>query len=134
MNCIRPKGTAKMVDDQQLIEQLEQRRVEALLAGDATTLDEITDDDCTHIESTGASRTKADFLRDLKARVFSFDMFEIEANHIRLFGDSAVVTGRYRNIVRKQGVAGAIKYAHHIRVYAKRNGVWKLVAHQATEI
>jgi hypothetical protein len=67
-------------------------------------------------------------------REFSFDLFEIEENHIRLFGDMAVVAGTYRNIVRVRGQAQPVKHARHLRVYVHRGDGWKLVAHQATEI
>jgi len=35
------------------------------------------DEQCTHIESNGTSRTKAAFLEDVANREFSFDLFEI---------------------------------------------------------
>jgi hypothetical protein len=113
---------------------IEQRRIDALIAADISTLDEIIDDHCTHIESNGTSRTKAAFLKDVAQQEFAFDLFEIEENHIRIFGDTAVVAGTYRNIVRVRGQRNPMKHARHLRVYVNRGGSWKLVAHQATEI
>lgn len=113
---------------------VEQRRIDALLAGDVSTLNEIIDDDCTHVESNGVARTKAAFLDDVARREFSFDLFEILENHIRAFGDTAVVAGAYRNIARTGGNALPLKHARHLRVYMRRAGGWKLVAHQATQI
>jgi hypothetical protein len=113
---------------------VEQRRVAALLTADIHALDEIIDEECTHIESNGTSRTKAAFLADVAKQAFSFDLFEIEENHIRIFDETAVVAGTYRNIVRVQGAPNPVKYARHLRVYVHRGGSWKLVAHQATEI
>ena len=113
---------------------VEQRRIDALLTSDVNALDEIIDAHCTHIESNGTSRTKAAFLEDVAKREFSFDLFEIEENHIRIFGDTAVVAGTYRNIVRVRGHPNPVKHARHLRVYVNRSGSWKLVAHQATEI
>jgi hypothetical protein len=92
------------------------------------------DEQCTHIESNGTARTKAAFLEDVAQRAFSFDLFEIEENHIRIFGDTAVVAGTYRNIVRVYGQAQPVKHARHLWVYVHRGGSWKLVAHQATEM
>ena len=80
------------------------------------------------------SRTKAAFLEDVAKREFSFDLFEIEANDIRIIGDTAVVTGTYRNIVRVRGKQNPLKHARHLRVYVQSGGRWKLIAHQATEI
>jgi hypothetical protein len=113
---------------------VEQRRSDALIASDIDALDEIIDAQCTHIESNGTSRTKAEFLEDVAKREFSFDLFEIEENQIRIFGETAVVAGTYRNIVRVRGQSNPMKHARHLRVYVHRGGSWKLVAHQATEI
>jgi uncharacterized protein (TIGR02246 family) len=116
------------------IAALEQRRIDALMAADIKTLNEIIDEQCTHIESNGTPRTKAAFLADVAQREFSFDLFEIEESSIRIFGDTAVVAGTYRNIVRVRGNPNPVKHARHLRVYVNRDGHWKLVAHQATEI
>jgi hypothetical protein len=113
---------------------VEQRRLDALLTADIHALDEMIDEQCTHIESNGTLRTKTAFLADVAKRAFSFDLFEIEANHIRIFDDTAVVAGTYRNIVRVRGTPNPVKHARHLRVYVNRGGSWKLVAHQATEI
>jgi hypothetical protein len=113
---------------------VEQRRIDALIAADINVLDEIIDEQCTHIESNGTSRTKAAFLEDVAQQAFSFDLFEITENHIRILGDTAVVAGTYRNIVRVQGQQHPLKHARHLRVYVNSGGQWKLIAHQATEI
>ena len=108
-----------------VVAAIEQRRIDAMMAADINTLDELIDEQCTHRESNGTSRTKADFLADVAKREFSFDLFEIEENHIRLFGDMAIVTGTYRNIVRVRGNPNPIKHARHLRVYVNRDGSWK---------
>jgi hypothetical protein len=113
---------------------VEQRRIDALLTADINTLDEMIDAQCTHRESNGTSRTKAAFLEDVAKRAFSFDLFEIEEHHIRIFGETAVVAGTYHNIVRIRGNPNPVKHARHLRVYVNYGGSWKLVAHQATEI
>ena len=58
----------------------------------------------------------------------------VSKSGIRIFGDTAIVAGTYRNIVRVRGNPNPVKHARHLRVYVKRSGNWKLVAHQATEI
>jgi len=113
---------------------VEQRRIDALIASNINALDEIIDEHCRHIEANGTSRTKAAFLAEVAKGEFSFDLFEIEENHIRVFGDTAVVAGTYRNIVRVRGNPNPVKHARHLRVYVNCGGSWKLIAHQATEI
>jgi hypothetical protein len=128
------KGRAMPQSAEDAVAAVEQRRIDALIASDINALDEIIDEHCTHIESNGTLRTKAAFLEDVAKQEFSFDLFEIEENHIRIFGETAVVAGTYRNIVRVRGNPNAMKHARHLRVYVNRGGSWKLVAHQATEI
>src|SRR5262245_42912079 len=111
---------------------VEQRRINALIASDINALDEMIDEPCTHIESNGTARTKAAFLEDVANRAFSFDLFEIEENHIRIIGDTAVVTGTYRNIVRVRGKQTPPRHGRHLRVNVQSGGRWKLTAHQAT--
>jgi uncharacterized protein (TIGR02246 family) len=114
--------------------ELEQRRIDALMASDVKALDDIIDDDYTHVLSYGTFRTKAEFLEDIAKGRFSFELYENETNHVRVFGDTAVVTGTYRNIVRERGTPKPMKHARHLRVYVNRGGRWKLVAFQSTEI
>src|SRR5262245_38814335 len=130
----RERGAAMPQSADDAVAAVEQRRLAALLTSDITVLDEIIDEHCTHIESNGTSRTKAAFLADVATREFSFDLFEIEENHIRIFAETAVVAGTYRNVVRVHGNPNPVKHARHLRVYVNSGGSWKLVAHQATEI
>jgi hypothetical protein len=130
----REKGGAMPQSVEDAVAAVEQRRIDALLTSDINVLDAIIDEHCTHVESNGTSRTKAAFLEDVAKREFSFDLFEIEENHIRIFGETAVVTGTYRNIVRVRENLNPVKHARHLRVYVNRSSSWKLVAHQATEI
>jgi hypothetical protein len=89
----------------------EQRRTDALLTADIHPVDEIIDDQCPHIESNSTSRMKAAFLADVAKRAFSFDLFGIEENHIRIFGETAVVAGTYHHIVRVRGTPNPMKRA-----------------------
>jgi hypothetical protein len=130
----RDKGRAMPQSATDAVAAVEQRRIDALIASDINALEEIIDEHCTHIESNGTSRTKAAFLEDVAQREFSFDLFEIDENQIRIFGDTAVVAGTYQNVVRVRGTPHPVKHARHLRVYVNRGGSWKLVAHQATEI
>jgi uncharacterized protein (TIGR02246 family) len=114
--------------------RLEEARVQALLRRDFATLERIMAEDCIHVESNGTVRTTAQFLAAFKAGEFTFEAFDIEENRVRLYGDTAVVIGRYSNRIRTGGTTLPTKRARHLRVYVKRAGSWQLVAHQATEL
>jgi hypothetical protein len=112
--------------------ELETRRSRALVESDAATLDEITSDDYTHVETGGGVRDKAGFLGILSRPGVRFASWVIEENTVRIYGDTAVVTGRYHNTVVTPAGEQPPKHARHIRVYVKHDGRWRNVAHQAT--
>jgi hypothetical protein len=130
--CAKGKVMPQSAED--AVAAVEQRRIDALINADITVLDAMIDAHCTHVASNGTSRTKAACLADGAKREFAFDLFEIAENSMRIFGDTAIVAGTYRNIVRVRGSPNPVKHAQHLRVYVNRGGSWKLVAHQATEI
>jgi len=119
------------IDD---ILDIEARRTQALLDGDAEILAALTGDDYTHVETGGGVRDKAGFLSILSRPGVRFSQWVIEENHVRVYGDTAVVTGRYFNRVTTAAGEQPPKHARHIRVYVRRNGRWQNVAHQATAI
>ena len=114
--------------------ELEEERLRALLEKDMGALEKMLSEDLIHTESSGKVRSKSEFLEDFKKREFEFESFVIEENIVRLYGNTAVVAGRYTNRVRYPGDVRPLKHARHLRVYVKGDEGWKLVAHQATEL
>ncbi|MEU9348520.1 nuclear transport factor 2 family protein [Streptomyces sp. NPDC048278] len=112
---------------------VERRRAKAMVEADAATLAELTADSYTHVESSGVARTKEEFLRGLATGEYRFESFVVDENRVRVYGDTAVVTGRYHNDIRTPEGLQPTKYALHTRVYVKAHGRWLNVAHQATE-
>lgn len=123
-----------MQQDIDAILALESRRAQALVDADATTLDALTAPDYTHVETGGGVRDKAGFLAILSRPGLRFSRWVIEENHVRVYGDTAVVTGRYHNTVATPAGEQPPKHARHIRVWVRRDGRWQNVAHQATLI
>jgi hypothetical protein len=109
-------------------------RVRALLNADLATLDRITAENYVHVESNGRCRSKTEFLDGLVRSEYRFQSFVIDENSVQIVGPVAVVTGRYHNNICTRKGLQPTKYARHIRVYVKNDGVWLNVAHQATEI
>ena len=129
---MQPRGDEEAVKAEVLA--ADARRIEALLAGDHATLSELTADDYTHIETNGGLRNKAEFLKFVAGGDVRFLRWIIDENVIRVFGDVAVLTGRYRNIVRTAAGEQPEKRARHLRVWVRRDGAWRNVAHQATRL
>lgn len=123
-----------MQHDIDAILALETRRTQALLDADVAALETITAADYTHVETGGGVRDKAGFLAILTRPGTRFVRWDIHENHVRIYGDTAVVTGRYTNVVRTPAGEQPPKQARHIRVYVRRDGLWQNVAHQATAL
>lgn len=115
--------------------RLDADRVQATLRRDYATLDRLMAPDCILIESSGAVRTTREFIANLKSDDVTFDTFAIDENRVRIYGTTAVVTGRYHNALRIKGELQPVKRARHTRVWVRQtDGTWRMVSHQATEI
>jgi ketosteroid isomerase-like protein len=115
------------------IKQLEEARNLAILKGDAATIERMTADDYTFITLKGELRTKADIVKGFASGAFKYQARTISDLNIRLYGDTAVVTGRSS----QKGLENGKDYSGDYwftRVYVKQNGAWMTVALQTTMI
>jgi ketosteroid isomerase-like protein len=113
------------------IKQIERERNQALLKHDTATLDRMTSDDYTFINQRGELRTKTEILAGFKSGSFNYDAREVSDLKVRIYGDTAVVTGR----AKQRGVENSKDYSgenRFTRVYVKQNGRWISVALQVT--
>jgi hypothetical protein len=116
---------------QEEIKQIERERNQALLKHDTATLDRMTSDDYTFINQRGELRTKSEILAGFKSGNFNYEDREISDLKVRVYGDTAVVTGR----AKQKGVENSKDYSgdnRFTRVYVKQNGCWVSVALQVT--
>lgn len=116
------------------IRALEQRRADAIVAADVATLERITDPDYVHVEASGAVRTREAFLSFLTSGAGRFERYVLLEIRIRVFEDAALVTGAFENAFRRHDGGLSARIARHSRVWARRDGVWRNVSHQATAI
>lgn len=61
---------------------------------DAAALDSLIHDSYTLTDSKGVITTKADDIRDAKAKIVEYSTFHNEDMRVRIYGNSAIVTGR----------------------------------------
>jgi ketosteroid isomerase-like protein len=115
------------------IESLEKTRNEAVLHGDVTALDRMTSDDYTFITLKGELRTKADILKGFASGSFHYESRQISDLKVRLYGDTAVITGRsvQKGMENGKDYSGDYRFT---RVYVKEKGRWLTVALQTTLI
>jgi len=118
---------------QDKLKQMERQRAEALMKGDAAFIERTTADDYTMITSSGQLRNKRRALGDLKSGEVKFQSADVDDLEVRVYGDTAVVTGRHTQRAQSGGtdISGQYRFT---RVYVKQKGQWKAVAYQATRI
>ncbi len=119
---------------QQQIMLLDKQWGEAIYRRDTATLGQLLADNLYHVHATGRVADKTAFIDSLEDGMRRHDPIVPMKVQVRLYGDVAVSTGRFRMVAYRKGmdspmVNQIILYTH---VWVKNNEGWKLVVHQAT--
>ena len=117
----------------QEIEALEIAHNKALISGDVATLENMMSDDYTLITTRGELRSRAEVLRVFSNPKFNFEYRQVSDIRIRVYGDTAIVTGRATQSVQRGGKDNGDTYIY-TRIYVRRGGAWLAVALQATRV
>ena len=115
------------------IRLLEEERNQAILHGDAAALERMTSDDYTFVTLRGEMLTKAEVVQNFRTGAAKYHSREISDLNIRVYGNSAVVTGR----AVQKGTENGKDYSGDYwftRVYVNQGGRWITVALQTTLI
>jgi hypothetical protein len=102
-------------------------------SGDRAELERLVADDYRLFGSDGAAQNKAQFIADFTSPNFDIDPFTIEEFDARMFGDTAILTGR----VALSGTSSGNRFTVNLRfsdVWVKRDGQWQVVFAQTTRI
>jgi len=122
--------TADTGDD---IERLELQRTQAIVNGDMGTLDVLYANEFFYNRAGGDSMTKAAFFAFATSGDVKVRRLVVEGMNIRVYGDTAVVTGIQHIDVNLKGEDRKIDL-RYLHVWVKGPGGWKLVARQATNL
>ena len=122
--------TAKVEDE---ILAVEKQRVDALTHSDFAALDRILSDDLLYTHSSGVTETKAEYLGQLKAGTLKYVSVEHRETRVRLFGSTALITGktRIKAVARGQELNNDLTF---LIVYVKQKSAWRMVSWQSTRI
>jgi ketosteroid isomerase-like protein len=90
-------------------------------------------DDFRQIDGAGSLETKASFVDGLVSPELEIDPYTVEDFEVRLYGDTALLTGRTRMTGRNQGKAFTSHY-RYTDVYVRSGGLWKVVSVQISRI
>ncbi len=130
----RPRSDAKRE-----IAALEAQLNAAIVMADQQFFDRVFADDFTHTNHAGVFRTKAQWMANHKFGAeqpakSTYDTFDVDDLSVRVYGNTAVVTGRSTPRGR-DSKGGAITGRYRfIRVWVKRQGHWQVVAFQGTRV
>lgn len=111
---------------------VENRRQDALIAGDVDALDEIFDDSLIHIHAPGLVHTKPLLLEHVAARRAYLEITRQDLL-VRIFGDTAVITGGIVN--RMRAPQGGERTVDGVVTQVLRRGAdgqWRFVSFQMT--
>lgn len=116
----------------------EQRRRDALLAGDAGALEALLSDALVYVHSTAARDSKASYLRKLHDQVLRYLRLDFRDLQAQVTDGAALVTGRMSATVLKDGQEKQVSSVF-LTVWLPEAGpsgepVWRLRAHQGTPL
>ena len=119
---------------EQEIRKLEEVGREATLKNDAAVLDRLLAESWMNTNAGGTVTTKAQLMEILKTSPFKIMSIENDDVKVRVYGDTAVVTGRSKSTRAGRDNALVTGEVRFTRVYAKQQGRWQVVAAQSTPI
>ena len=109
----------------------EDRRIKALIDDDFATLEAIFADDLTYTHSNSVLDTKAAYMAGLRSGKAKYEAIDRKPSTVRLYGDTAIITGDAQIKLRSQPAPFWIRYT---LMYVKQGAAWKMVAWQSTRI
>src|SRR5437762_14386973 len=112
---------------------MEKNLAAAYVRGDRALVDGLLADDWTSTDYLGRTWTKARVMAMFDGPRPPMTKAEIDVDHVRMLGDVAVVTGRSVSEGRVDGKDVSVTQ-RYIDIYVRRDGRWRVVASQGTEV
>jgi ketosteroid isomerase-like protein len=112
---------------------IERAWTQAHLQDDPAVIEQIMAEDYVKILPNGSLSGKAETLAAYQPGVRYWDHAQGDEYNVRIYGDTAVVIGRWT--ARGMNNGQQFDYsARFLSIYVRRNGRWQMVADQSTEI
>jgi ketosteroid isomerase-like protein len=122
-----------MADTDQEIRAHEDQRFQAMVAGDGTALEKLLHDGLVYTHSSSSVDSKASFIDAVVSRRSGYQKIERSDEQIRVYGDSAVVTGRAQ-ITLQNASGNRVLNLRYTDVWVKSGAGWQMAAWQSTMI
>jgi len=128
--CTAPPPDA---GDAETLTALERTWAHAVMTHDAAPLEGLLAEDFTQTTETGQVRGREETIAHVASSAAIFSSGGLEDIRVRLYGDAAVVTGRFRGEGRSGDEAFTVDVGW-TDTFVRRDGRWWCVASQSTTI
>ena len=112
---------------------LEDRRVQAMIKQDFAALEGMLHDQLIYTHSSASVDTKASWLDAMKSGRTKYKAANISEQKVRIYGDTALVTGRAEMQAEVGGQAKTLRL-RFLNAWTKTPQGWKFVAWQSTPL
>jgi ketosteroid isomerase-like protein len=133
MMALSAPAFAQTGSAEQQVRNLDKQAREAAIHGDSEFEAQYTASDYMSISASGAVSTREQTLARVRSGDIKLSSIDVDEEQVRVYGDTAVVTGRVHVLGAVKGQAIDHK-ARYTRVWVRQSGAWKLVAFQETTI
>lgn len=121
-------GSAK-ADDEKAVLAAEKQYADALVKGDAATLEKLLADDLSYTHSSALMETKADVLKGITSGKTKYKAIEFKTSKVRQYGNTVITN---HEMVFAQPERSNRVFV--TMVWAKQSGGWQMVQRQATRL
>ena len=115
------------------IEQLEERRYEAMRRADLAALGELLSEDLVYTHSNAARDDKSSYLEKVGAKFFDYHRIDHEDQRIKVHGDVALVTGVMKADVSLNGAPKSLNN-RYLAIWLRDDAGWRFAAYAPTPI
>lgn len=113
--------------------ELEAERCAAIIASDESALSRLLHDDMIYTHSSGLADTKSSFIEALKSGKFDYKRIENQGERVRLYGDTALVSGQAAVDIDVEGAPRTLNLSY-LAAWTRTETGWKFVAWQSASI
>jgi ketosteroid isomerase-like protein len=105
----------------------------AIVRKDRAAIEANMAEDFRQIDGDADIENKVSFVEGLMSPKLKIDPYTVEDFEVRQYGDAALISGRTRMTGSWDGKPFSTHY-RYIDIYARQNGVWKIVSVQITRL
>ncbi len=121
------------MNEEERVLELDREWNEAYPQRDVAALDRVIADDWVCIDGAGLIINKGQLLDRVKQSAGFLNPYRFDEISLRMFGETAIVTGRLSGTGHDEGVEFHLEQ-RYTRVYLKRNERWQSVSTQVTVV